>query len=401
MHLVQPCVTFYFLCLTSLVTSSTLSSPESKVDLNSSCTSINSFDGYPRIFEPTLKFKKIREGQELPPGLHVRMNIYTGEKEARLNVPMMEEDDTSGNDDQPLSLETALIKVDEEISHQKPLQYQEAIASQEKIQTPLSLSELQKFQNSIAMLKMKGPLFDQALEDLSELAHDIYYGREIAREDSILELLVCLTLGLALENIPKEEINRERTAASVLGSAFQNNPAAIKEINNVEKNIIYPSCTPNSANKNAKKDNFISIFRNKLEKEQDSHTLKIKIITLNRLLKSHKFRDLFLKNEGLELLLAIFLKEGENFNAVKKKISELLTDNFLDESYGAQTNIWPKYKRSSSTFCKQSQNRFHDGCWEHHIEEFSTQVPTEDWPKNLLLALKNRRPKRIPLEPEI
>ncbi|POS85110.1 hypothetical protein EPUL_003156 [Erysiphe pulchra] len=404
MHLIQPCVTYYFLYLTSLVTSSTLSSQVSEIDLNLSCSSINSTDCYPRIFEPTLKFKKIREGQELPPGLHVRMNIYTGEKEARLNVPMMEEDDISLYGFQPLSMETALITVQEEDSHQKPLQNQESIkstASQERIRPPQSQSELQKFQNSIAMLKMRGSLFDQALEDLSELAHDIYYGREIAREDSILELLVCLTLGLELEDTPKGEINRERIAASILGSAFQNNPAALNEIDNAKKNIIYPSCTPNSANGIKEKGNFISIFRNKLEQEQDTYNLKIKITTLSRLLKSNYFRDLFLENKGMELLLAVFLKRGERFNTAKKKISELLTDNFLDESYGAQVNIWPKFQRSSKSFCEKSQNLFHDGCWEHHIEEFSTQVPTEDWPKDLLLAMKSRRPKKIPLKSEI
>ncbi|RKF61202.1 putative nucleotide exchange factor sil1 [Erysiphe neolycopersici] len=331
------------------------------------------------------------------------MNIYTGEKEARLNVPMMEEDDISLDGAQPLSMETALITAEEENNDQKYMQHEESIkitASQGKIQLPKSQSELQTFQSSIAILKMRGSLFDQALEDLSELAHDIYYGREIVREDSILELLVCLMLGLEPEDIPNREINRERTAASVLGSAFQNNPAAIEEIDNAKKNIIYPSCTPNLANK-IEEDNFISIFRKKLEKEQDAHNLKIKITTLSRLLKSNHFRGLFLENEGMELILAVFLKRGENFNTVKKKISELLIDNFLDESYGAQVNIWPKLPRSSKRFCEKSKNLFHDGCWEHHIEEFSTQVPTEDWPKNLLLALKSRRPKKISLKTEI
>ena len=36
------------------------------------------------IFEPTHEWKSIRRGQVIPPGLHVRMNMQTGEREAKL-----------------------------------------------------------------------------------------------------------------------------------------------------------------------------------------------------------------------------------------------------------------------------------------------------------------------------
>ncbi|KAI6246923.1 Nucleotide exchange factor SIL1 [Erysiphe necator] len=404
MLIIQPFLTYYFLYYTQHVTCSAGSSQTSATDLNLSCSPMNSTDCYPRIFQPTLKFQKVRDGQELPPGLHVRMNIYTGEKEARLNIPMTEEDNTAGYDIQPVFKEMALTIFEEDDLHQKPMKNYASTkltASHEKIPPPKSQSELQTFQNSIFILKTGGVLFDQALEDLSELAHDIYYGREIAREDLVLELLVCLTLGLERENTPNREINRERIAASILSSAFQNNPAAIKEISSVKRNIMYPSCISNSANEVKEKENFVSIFRSKLEQENDDHKLKSKISTISRLLKSESFRDLYLENEGMELLLAVFLKKGDNFNAVRKKIGELLIDNFLDESYGAEFNIWPKSQRSLKSFCEKHLNSVHDGCWEHHIEEFSAQVPAEDWPKKLLLALESRRPKKSPSKSEI
>jgi nucleotide exchange factor SIL1 len=52
------------------------------------CPSSEPASCYPRLFVPTLDFQPVREGQQLPPGLHIRLNVQTMEKEARLNVPI-------------------------------------------------------------------------------------------------------------------------------------------------------------------------------------------------------------------------------------------------------------------------------------------------------------------------
>jgi hypothetical protein len=36
------------------------------------------------IFQPTHEWKTVEEGQAIPPGLHIRMNMQTGAKEAKL-----------------------------------------------------------------------------------------------------------------------------------------------------------------------------------------------------------------------------------------------------------------------------------------------------------------------------
>ena len=46
------------------------------------------------VFEPTREWKTVNEGQAIPAGLHVRMNLETGKKEARL----MEDDATTAGD---------------------------------------------------------------------------------------------------------------------------------------------------------------------------------------------------------------------------------------------------------------------------------------------------------------
>jgi nucleotide exchange factor SIL1 len=51
------------------------------------CSQEHAGDCYPKLFQPTKDFQVIREGQDLPPGLHVQMDMTTGKKQARLNIP--------------------------------------------------------------------------------------------------------------------------------------------------------------------------------------------------------------------------------------------------------------------------------------------------------------------------
>ena len=89
-----------YISLTSLLTlvlatssssPSPLSSPSSADQLSQICPSSDPSSCYPSVFQPTLDFQPILEGQSIPRGLHVRLNMATGEKEARLNVPMESE----------------------------------------------------------------------------------------------------------------------------------------------------------------------------------------------------------------------------------------------------------------------------------------------------------------------
>ena len=48
------------------------------------------------VFQATKDWQDIREGQKIPSGLHYRMNLETGKKEAKL---LSDEDSGQGNDD--------------------------------------------------------------------------------------------------------------------------------------------------------------------------------------------------------------------------------------------------------------------------------------------------------------
>ncbi|TQS35202.1 hypothetical protein Golomagni_04384 [Golovinomyces magnicellulatus] len=406
MHIIGQRATYGFLYFTSFVLANIASSSESPSrDSELICSSISPTDCYPKIFQPTIDFQKIREGQDIPHGLHVRMNIYTGEKEARLNIPMAD-DASAVNEIQALPIEMSLTNFDGSTEQIRP-DFAEKTTKQEskrpdsdehsnsegKIRIPSSTDELNTFQQSLIILKNREPSFVQALDDLSELSHDIFYGRELAEDGAIVEILICLTLGLELDMVPVTQINIERQAASILNSALQNNPAALKGAAKNIRKIIYPSCNSNKTNEFREENNFVTAFQKNTEQINDPLILKTKVTTLSRLLRNESFRAFFLENRGIELLFILFSKKSEDFRVLKKRIGELLMDNFLDESLGADLNSWPNFQQKSRPFCERNQNKFEEGCWEYHIEQFSTQNPTEDWPKELLLALKNRRPK--------
>jgi hypothetical protein len=41
---------------------------------------------YPKEFQPTSEFQNIQPGQVVPPGLHIKLDVQTGEKQAKLSV---------------------------------------------------------------------------------------------------------------------------------------------------------------------------------------------------------------------------------------------------------------------------------------------------------------------------
>jgi len=368
------------------------------------CSPTNATDCYPRVFEPTKDFQVIREGQDIPPGLHVRMDIYSGLKEARLNIPMEgEEDAVDTHTDIPV--EHAMVVI-EQPGADEPEGTQPAMKDRVPITPPVyenagkipppppSGDEFSTFQRAMLTIKMEARAFDIALADLAELSHDIYYGLEIAKDGPVLEKLICLTLGSGSEKNPAKENGRDHKAASILGSAIQNNPTALKEVAALWRSVIYPHCGAQiTDSKTNSQGNFISVFRNRLGQEKDPQALKAKVAAISGLLKEPLIRDEFLEKGGMELLLAIFLKKGEQFDIVRKRTAQLVTDTYLDESMGAQLGVWPKSPVSEAKVCGSKERMLEGGCWEHHVGMFASQHPKQSWAEEFLAALKEQRAK--------
>lgn len=374
-------------------------SPEANTELI--CPTEHEADCYPRVFSPTKDFQDIKEGQDLPPGLHVRMNIYTGQKEARLNIPM--EGEEAGSELEGIPVEQAMVVVEqpeeESVPEQQALrdkvpQQPPPYEAAGKIpQPPPSAGgEVGTFQKAMLTVQMEGRAFDSALDDLSELSHDIYYGVEIAKDGPLIEKLVCLILGSGSEKFPAKESKRDSKAASILASAIQNNPTALKEIADMGRLVMYPSCgavvidpTTGTA------ANFVGTLRSRLGGEKDPSVLKSKVTAISGLLRDPSIRREFLDTKGMELLLAIWLKKGEQWDTARMKVAQLVMDNFLDESMGASLGIWPKKPVVGSKVCETKGKMLQDGCWEHHIGAFSNASPEKTWAVDFLTTLKEQR----------
>ncbi|TVY89994.1 Nucleotide exchange factor [Lachnellula willkommii] len=375
--------------------SSSPDSPVASTDLI--CPTTNAADCYPRIFEPTKDFQTIKEGQDLPPGLHVRMNIYSGEKEARLNIPMEGEE---GYNPEGIPTEQAMVIVDQpEAEPEKPaLRDQvpiEAPAYKDagKIPPPIPNAEagdeMGTFQKALLTIKMDARAIDGALDDLSDLSHDIYYGVEIAKDGPVLEKLVCLTLGSGSEKIPATENGRDHKAASILASSIQNNPTALKEVAGYSKMVMYPTCGLDISANTQK--NFVDMLRSRLDQEKTPSVLKAKVNAISGLLREPTIRDAFLEKGGMELLLEIFLKKEEGFDVVRRNVGQLVMDNFLDEGMGAVLDVWPRMPVSETKVCEAEETMLGDGCWEHHVKSFSKSASKAGWAKEFLAALKEQR----------
>lgn len=322
------------------------------------------------------------------------MNIWSGEKEARLNIPMEgEEGAVDGILEIPpdqLSTEQSILVVpqSDEADPKPPIpKGAPAYEAAGKISppSPSAGDEAVAFQQAMITVQKEGGAFDSALDDLRELSHDIFYGLEIVKDGPLLEKLVCLTLGYGSQSMPAKENGRDHKAANILASAIQNNPSALKRVAGYSKAVIYPSC--GQAGAGAEAANFVTMFRSRLGHEEDAGALKAKVSAISGLLKEPSIRDSFIVKRGMDLLLAVFLKPGAEYDGVRKKVAQLVMDNFLDEDMGAQLGVWPKEGMADAEACESPDGRLADGCWEHHVAPHRKQ----GWGKDFLEALRGGR----------
>lgn len=200
---------------------------------------------------------------------------------------------------------------------------------------------------------------EAALVDLSDLAHDIYYGVELAKKPDLIHNLMEILTVHATNNPATTE--RRRLAASILGGAIQNNPTALQEL---EKSW---SSLPSTSNMGAKgNQNLTESMLNGLRSEHDSGVMKARIYAISGLMKDAVIRDQFISSGGTETLFSIFIREGAQWDGVRVRIAQLMMDTFLDEGMGAELGVWPKGPVAEKKECESSVD---DGCWEHHLNK--------------------------------
>ena len=231
---------FLFSCILRGAASrlSDAASSESSKDLI--CHTVNRAECYPAIFIPTRDFQIIHDDQSIPPGLHVRMNLATGVKEARLNVPEGDVVDDS-----------AVVVIDNSAVDDETVQQasKEAGAGRLDVQDPGHINQafdvdslptdsrnytianddnddITRIASIIVRCqKHKPEVCLAAVEDLTELAHDLEWGIAITKDGKLSSQL----WHLIESGNAKRDIRIPSATALLLGTALQNNEKALRE----------------------------------------------------------------------------------------------------------------------------------------------------------------------------
>lgn len=267
-------------------------------------------DCYPKVFVATDEFQSIHDDQELPSGLHVRLNFETGKKEAKINV-VGAADDTNN----------AVVVIQNDNSESvaadtpKPIP-RVPVSLDGAIKPPISASagEALAFSDSLEILSThkshSTSELSHALLSLEELVHEIYWGLQIAAPKYVSPLLALVS--------GSSEATIRSNAALVLGSALSNNPKALSS---------------------ATSDHSVRLIRNllsSLDKETDNNARARILYALNQAIKSPATRTDFLTAEGLPTLHRLFKNGDAEFMG---KAAIVIEDNFLNEDMVPDTEF--------------------------------------------------------------
>ncbi|ROV89965.1 hypothetical protein VMCG_10088 [Cytospora schulzeri] len=344
-------LTFGASAATKAADSSTGASANTDQDLI--CHSDDPTECYPRLFQATNDFQEVHIDQDLPPGLHVRLDVNTGRREAKLNDPNEQNPALEG-----LPVDSAMVIVEQEEGSD------DAWASSEpqipkgapqyepvgKVKTPQQ--ESQVFHDSLTVLKtlaLNDRPIDAALEILGDISHDIYYGLKVAEDANAIRELLCMMSSQDIFSKDGEEdvVSQAGKAAAIVGAALQNNQKALEEVEKYWDDISQTTCAGSDRKLGNAVFNMLVPDVSSSEHASGSEAnrlslTKAKAGALRGLIKSPKIRDDFLANGGMAQVLQVLVLERPEMVPAQQKLANLVLDSFLDESMGATPGVWPR-----------------------------------------------------------
>ncbi|KAK3693939.1 hypothetical protein B0T22DRAFT_476738 [Podospora appendiculata] len=378
-----------FLCgAATAAASSSAPAPSPAADVDLICHTDNPAECYPKLFHATDEFQKVHPDQDLPMGLHVRLNIYTGEKEAKINVPDEINPDLDG-----LPVDSSLITVDAAAASEGG----DAAAAQPgippnapvydpagQIKEPRAArsAEGSTFHQSLSILK-KGLDVDAALEMLEDISHDIYYGLKIAEDYETVKQLLCL----ASSDGPS--LRRARLAAQTISSTAQNNPKALDEIEKHWPALQNERCEGSTETLD------MATFR-LVSPATDPTLAKARVSAIGGLLKNAAIRRHYLANGGIDLLLEVLATrstaEAPEWEPAQRRAGLLVLDTFLDEDMGAVLGEWPTGGQADDKTCAARAD-VSGQCWDWHAKKLAERNKADKghWSVELWAKLREQR----------
>lgn len=332
------------------------------------CHPDNPAECYPRVFQPTDEFQVVRPDQEILGGLHVRLNIWTGEKEAKINVPGENDPALDG-----LPVDSGVVAVEQEAQPQAAPRIPKDAPAYEPVgaikEPP---AEEASFWESLGLVK-KGPAagaaeLGAALENL-ELSSDIYYGLKLTEDSEAVKSLLCLMVG---HDNSGATLDDRQAAARILGGAVQNNVKALAEIEKNWAGLMASTCPSASQNlETAFYASFTPTAEDLAGLSPEEYTKAVSragsaAFAAKGLIQNAAIRDDFVAKGGMKNLLEILAAGDERWAPAQRKVGHLLLDTFLDAEAGATLGVWPAGQAESDDVCAGGQVQ--EGCVDFYVK---------------------------------
>lgn len=161
-------------------------------------------DCYPELFVPSKFWQEVKSGQIIPAGLHVRLNVDTLKKEAKM---LEKESDANDKSLQPVS---------DEITNE--------ITKENDFKSCL------RGVNSFTVNPTSSAQVLDCLELLADLSHDLEHGVELVKNvEPLLTLSGLSDQKMRSSAIPQDETHRiKETALRAVAASLRNNPDALE-----------------------------------------------------------------------------------------------------------------------------------------------------------------------------
>ena len=230
---------FLFLSLSTAQAKGPVASPEATTELI--CHTQHASECYPAIFQPTERFQIIHDDQSIPPGLHVRMNLATGLKEARLNIP--EPEDAPKADIVIVDNTPVRLAADEEAEAEPitPLGIQDQSKLDrvyDYLRPSMDPEESSLFASETSKLRSSSVPTLETLSALTDLVHSYDWGLALAQDGSLIHKLIETLQPVTIQApnhksetfqpiVTEKPLEIRSATALLLGTAIQNNPEAL------------------------------------------------------------------------------------------------------------------------------------------------------------------------------
>ncbi|KAL8704461.1 MAG: hypothetical protein Q9201_002377 [Fulgogasparrea decipioides] len=310
-------LSFFLPLIPFLFVRAAVPSPRASTELI--CHTNHASECYPRIFQPTEKFQTVHDDQNLPPGLHVRINLATGVKEARLNIPEPDAEDVASG----LTIidDSELLGFQPVESEDLPIRHSH-IDPQAPILPPKGdVAESSLFAESIAEVKDHASKDTDsllpALTNLEDLSHSYHWGLTLAKDGPLIhklfQLLLPSNLSLEVRSI----------ATLVFGAAISNNEAAL----NAALSHFYNDEWPEGP---------LEAVIMALLHEQFPVLLNRMMFLLSSLCQDRRQLQRFLNADGAKLLMQVYDAEyagqkGDIYR-LRKKVTNFVLNHLLPPS---------------------------------------------------------------------